>query len=220
MTEGLAMRTSSRAPAGDVVPDRDLVLRAQSGDAEAFRMIFDRCATAIHRFTGDVLRDAALADEATQETFVRAHARLGSLREGEALLGWLFGIARLVSLEQLRERRRAASGSAAGLRPTTATAQSSEGPGTPGADPRPQEVDRAPTPEAALLTREADRHLDAALGELPGERRAALLLRLDHGLGYGEIAEAMGWSLAKVKNEIHRARVQLRATLAAYLGEA
>jgi RNA polymerase sigma-70 factor, ECF subfamily len=212
MTEGVSMRTSSRAPPGQVIPDRDLVLRARSGDAEAFRMIFERCATAIHRFTGDVLRDAALAEEATQETFVRAHARLGSLHEGEALLGWLFGIARLVSLEQLRERRRAA-----GLRaPTTST----ESPGMPGADPGPQQADGAPTPEAALLTREADRHLDAALGELSGERRAALLLRLDHGLGYDEIAEAMGWSLAKVKNEIHRARVQLRGTLAAYLREA
>ncbi len=211
MTEGVSTRTSSSAPPGDGVPDRDLVLRARSGDAEAFRMIFERCATAIHRFTGDVLRDAALADEATQETFVRAHARLGSLREGEALLGWLFGIARLISLEHLRERRRAAGASA--------VTWPADGPATPDADPRPQEADRAPTPEAALLTREADRLLDAALGELPGDRRAALLLRLDHGLAYDEIAEAMGWGLAKVKNEIHRARVQLRGALAAYLEE-
>jgi RNA polymerase sigma-70 factor (ECF subfamily) len=211
MTEGVSTRTSSRAPPGDGVPDRDLVLRARSGDAEAFRMIFERCGTAIHRFTGDVLRDAALAEEATQETFVRAHARLGSLREGEALLGWLFGIARLVSLEHLRQRRRDAGGSAAKV--------PADVPGTPDVDPRPQQADRAPTPEAALLTREADRLLDAALGELPGERRAALLLRLDHGLAYDEIAEAMGWDLAKVKNEIHRARVQLRGTLAAYLEE-
>jgi RNA polymerase sigma-70 factor (ECF subfamily) len=200
MTEGVSTRTSSGAPPGDGVPDRDLVLRARSGDAEAFRMIFERCATAIHRFTGDVLRDAALADEATQETFVRAHARLGSLREGEALLGWLFGIARLVSLEHLRQRRRAAGASAA-TRPAEDVA-------TPDADPSPQQADRAPTPEAALLTREADRLLDAAL-----------LLRLDHGLAYDEIAEAMGWGLAKVKNEIHRARVQLRGALAAYLEE-
>jgi RNA polymerase sigma-70 factor (ECF subfamily) len=42
-------------------------------------------------------------------------------------------------------------------------------------------------------------------------------MRIDHDLGYGEIAEAMGWTLQKVKNEIHRARLQLRARLATYL---
>jgi hypothetical protein len=47
------------------------------------------------------------------------------------------------------------------------------------------------------------------------ERRNALLLRVDEELGYDEIAARMGWSLAKVKNEIHRARVDLRALVAA-----
>ena len=47
--------------------------------------------------------------------------------------------------------------------------------------------------------------------------RAALVLRIDHGLAYEEIASLMGWSLQKVKNEIHRARLQLRASLAGYL---
>jgi len=63
------------------------------------------------------------------------------------------------------------------------------------------------------------RMLDGALADLDHERRSALLMRIDHGLGYGEIAEAMGWSLQKVKNEIHRARLQLRARLAGYLEE-
>ena len=79
------------------------------------------------------------------------------------------------------------------------------------------QVDRAPTPEAALLSGEADRVLAVALLDLGSERRAALLMRIDHDLGYGEIAVAMGWTLQKVKNEIHRARLQLRARLATYL---
>ena len=48
----------------------------------------------------------------------------------------------------------------------------------------------------------------------------ALLLRLDHGLGYPGIAEALGWPLHKVKNEIHRARLAIRDDLVAYLGGA
>jgi RNA polymerase sigma-70 factor, ECF subfamily len=59
--------------------------------------------------------------------------------------------------------------------------------------------------------------LDGAIADLTEERRAALLMRIDHGLGYSEIASAMGWSLQKVKNEIHRARLQLRRSLAGYL---
>ena len=162
-------------------------------------MIFDRHAAAVRRFTGDVLRDDSAADEATQETFVRAHARLRTLREDERLGGWLLGIARMVSFEQLRRRKREPVGLD---------------------DAEPQEPDTGPTPEAALLTSEADRVLDQALLSLGEERRAALVLRIDHGLGYDQIAEALGWNLQKVKNEIHRARLQLRAQLAGYLEEA
>ena len=83
----------------------------------------------------------------------------------------------------------------------------------------PVQVDQAPSPEAMLLSAESDRVLDGALAHLAEERRAALLMRIDRGLGYGEIAAAMGWPLQKVKNEIHRARLQIRASLAGYLDE-
>lgn len=184
--------------APDPAADGEIVSRARAGDAEAFRVIFDRQAPGVRRFLGDLLRDDTAADEGTQETFVRAHARLATLSDPGKLQGWLFGIARMVFFEQLRRKRR---------EPQLAA---DEG--------EPLQVDRAPTPEAALLSREADHVLDRALEGLGEERRAALLMRLDHGLGYDEIAGAMGWNIQKVKNEIHRARLQLRAQLAGYLG--
>ena len=160
-------------------------------------MIFDREAPGVRRFLGDLLRDDVAADEGTQETFVRAHHRLGTLEAPGKLQGWLFGIARMVFFEQLRRKRR-------------------NGPPIEPADEMTQ-IDRAPSPEALLLSAESDRMLDGAIAALTEERRAALLMRIDHGLGYSEIAAAMGWSLQKVKNEIHRARLQLRARLAEYL---
>ena len=186
--------------ADDPVADAVLLSRARAGDAEAFRVIFDRQAPGVRRFLGDLLRDDAAADEGTQETFVRAHLRLGTLQEAGKLQGWLFGIARMVFFEQLRKKRR-------------------DGPPPAADDAEPVQVDQAPDPEKALLSREADQVLDKALNGLGEERRAALLMRLDHGLGYDEIADAMGWNLQKVKNEIHRARLQLRASLAGYLQE-
>jgi RNA polymerase sigma-70 factor (ECF subfamily) len=77
---------------------------------------------------------------------------------------------------------------------------------------------RARSPEAQLLDREAVVVVARALEALPEDRRAALLLRFDHGLSYDEIAHAMGWSLSKAKVEVFRAREVLRATLDAYRG--
>ena len=161
-------------------------------------MIFDRHAPGVRRFLGDLLRDDSAADEATQETFVRAHGRLATVEQETRLQGWLFGIARMIFFEQLRSRRREAV-------PRIEDGAIAE------------EIDRAPSPESALLTAESDRVLDEALLSLAPERRAALVMRLDHGMAYGDIAGALGWPLQKVKNEIHRARLQLRERLASYL---
>ena len=202
----------------DVPPE--VVERARRGDAEAFRVIFDSTAAPVRRFCRGLLRDQSAADEAAQETFVRAHARLPTLGDGDRLLPWLLGIARLVSLEQLRRNRRegplpALPGEGDGA--SGAPGDGWSGSAQAGAGLR----DGGPSPEAALLGAEADRQLADALGRLSEERRAALLLRIDHGLGYPEIASALGWTLAKVKNEIHRSRLLLRERLGAYLeGEA
>lgn len=193
-------RTEGLEGAGDpAIVERAWVKRAQAGDADAFRAIFERYAPGLRRFLRDLTRNDAAADEATQETFVRAHRRLDSLREGHKLAAWLFGIARNV----LFEHRRA-----------LAAEVSDED-----AEAVVEAVLPAPSPEALVLDRELEGALDAALAALSPPRRAALLLRIDHGLGYEEIAEAMGWTLPKVKNEIHRARLRLRATLAAHLKE-
>src|SRR6185312_7386673 len=61
-----------------------------------FRAVYDTHSRSVRRFLGDLLRDDTAADEATQETFVRAHARLSTLASGDKVLPWLFGIARNV----------------------------------------------------------------------------------------------------------------------------
>jgi RNA polymerase sigma-70 factor (ECF subfamily) len=178
--------------------DAVLAARAGAGDARAFRQIYERHAPAVFRFLADMLRDGGAADEAVQETFVRAHSRLSSVREGDKLLAWLFGIARNVALETLRRGKRDVPEEDAGL------------------DRR--AID-APGPEIELLGREADMVLGSALARLSPDRRAALAMHMDHGLSYGEIATTFGWSLSKVKIELHRARLILRAELAQYLGD-
>jgi RNA polymerase sigma-70 factor (ECF subfamily) len=201
MTAASALRSSTLGGSADEPAlgtrslEPALVARVRSGDPLAFRLVFDRYARAVRRFLRDLLREPAAADEATQETFVRAHRLIGRLRDDERLGGWLFGIARNVAMEQLRQRRRA-----------VASADSAR-------EPR----DPAPSPEARLIGEESVEVLDRALAALGHDRRAALLLRIDHELGYEEIGSALGWSLAKVKNEVHRARLELRSLLSDYL---
>lgn len=198
----IAARTATLLPGDSLllsVEEEQLLERARAGDRGAFRSIVDRYGPAVRRYLQDALGDVAAADEATQETFVRAHGRLGTLRNSARLRAWLFGIAHRVFLEQCRARKSARGhADVAELEP----------------------IDIAPSPELELLGREADAVLGAALARLGEERRSALLLRLDHDLSYESIAEEMEWPLAKVKNEIHRARLQLRAYLARYIGGA
>jgi RNA polymerase sigma-70 factor (ECF subfamily) len=196
-TRSIALVPSQAA--APVALESVLVARARGGDPQAFRALFDRHAPSIRRFLRDLLGDAEAADEAAQETFVRAFSSLSSAKNSDRLAPWLFGIARHVFHEQLRARRRRML--AAG-------------------DEAPEIADAAPSPEAVLMHREADQLLARALADLSEERRAALLLRIDHGLDYEEIREVTGWSLAKVKNEIHRARLELRARLSKYVGGA
>jgi RNA polymerase sigma-70 factor (ECF subfamily) len=153
----------------------------------------------IHRFLRDVLGDPALAADATQETFLRAMRAARVVDDGRPIAPWLFGIARNVSLEIRRARFRAGR----------VITYDDEGAGR---HPAPG------SPETDLLGREALEIVGAALLELSEERRAMLVLRLDHGLPYEEIAAVMGVSLAKVKVEIHRAREVLRAVMREYDG--
>jgi RNA polymerase sigma-70 factor (ECF subfamily) len=158
------------------------------------RGLFVAHAAAVRRFLVDLARDAAAADEATQETFVRAHARLGTLADPARARAWLLGIARNVFLEEVRRRR---------ARPVV------DGPAA-------DAPDAAPSPEQILLLGEAHAVFAAALARLGEDRRAIFLLHSDHRLGYAEIAEVMGADETHVRNELHRARQALRAALGGY----
>jgi RNA polymerase sigma-70 factor (ECF subfamily) len=171
-------------------------------DQTSLEALYGELAPRIHRFLRDLLGDPTLATDATQETFIRAFRRVSELPAGTRLSPWVFGIARNVSLEFRRARGR--------FRRVVAFAP------TRAHDEIPDRTRR--TPEAELLDREALDVVTRALALLSEERRAALVLRLDHGLAYEDIAQAMGWSLAKVKVEIFRAREVLRATLGEYRG--
>ncbi len=172
--------------------------RAQAGESAAFRALFERHVVSVRRFLRDLLRDSHAADDATQESFARAHAQLPKLTERERFKPWVLGIARNVAFEARRVR----------VHDVYDTDENDV----------PDAVIPSPDPEMVLLNQELEQHFNEALAHLSPHRRAALLMRLDHGLSYDDIAASFGWSLPTVKNEIHRARLALRAQLLPHLG--
>jgi RNA polymerase sigma-70 factor (ECF subfamily) len=172
------------------ISDAALVRRARDGDADAGEMLFARHRPLLLRFFQRRLgKDAAL--DATQETLLRALARIDTLRCADRVRSWLFAFARYVLIEIRRARN------------------------PDGNDSELDELPACGTPESLLLRRELGDAVDGALAELRPERRAALLLYADDS-SYCDIAHRLGWPRSKVRNEIHRARVELRHRLRAW----
>jgi RNA polymerase sigma-70 factor (ECF subfamily) len=189
-----------RAFFDDGAEDRAAEVEASpSCDRTALAAVYGELAPRVHRFLRDLLGDGTLASDATQETFVRAFRKVDGLPRSTRLIPWVFGVARFVAFELRKARGR----------------------GRRVIDDAQEVADHAPdvrgrSPEQELLDREAVTVVERAQLRQSEEPRTVLLLRCDHGLAYEDIAPLMGWSLAKVKIEIFRAREVLRATLEQY----
>lgn len=198
MVDVSVLRLLQRTPAiTPETPDEALVRRAQNGESAAFKALFERHVVAVRRFLRDLLRQGDHADDATQETFARAHAQLAKLTDRDRFKPWILGIGRNVAFEAMRVRQHDVLDDDDDSTPTA--------------------VIPSPDPERVLLDAELEKHFTEAISTLSENRRAALLMRLDHGLAYEDIAAAFGWSIPTVKNEIHRARLKLRAHLLPHL---
>lgn len=178
----------------------DLVARARGGDDEAFRLIFERYARPIISFIYDMVGERELAEDLTQETFVRAYKNLSALREEARLSTWLFGIAKNVARESLRARHRDERN--VGIDETSVLDLS----------------DGQTSPAGQLLDKELNGVIQAALGSLDEDKRLVFTLKVFQQRSYEEIAEITGFSIPKLKTDLHRARAEMRRRISPYLG--
>ena len=187
-----------------VPSEHDLIARARGGDQDAFAelvmMHADRVVAALRRFG----LDAGEADEVAQEVFLRAWRGLGRFEERSQFSTWLYRIAFNEAQRRLARR----------TLPRAQPAPGDDAPDPVAALPEPAESG----PEAKALAGEFERHLDAALNELPAEWRTAVVLRDIEGLSTHDAAEVAGVGEAAFKSRLHRGRMQLRALLEPYLG--
>ena len=178
----------------------DLVTRVCQGDAEAFRLIFERYSRPVISFIYDMVNDRALAEELTQETFVRAFRAIHTMRAETKLSTWLFGIARNVARESLRARARA--GNHVDIADKSVMDLS----------------DKKPAPVEGLLSKELNELIRRSLAALDEDKRLVFTLKVLHQCSYEEIAAITGFSLAKLKTDLHRARAEMRKRISPYAG--
>jgi RNA polymerase sigma-70 factor (ECF subfamily) len=195
---GKTLQAREGSHAGAVMnSSEDLIARARSGDAQAFGALFDRYAGPILGFLYNFVGNREAAEDLTQETFVRAYRNLHRFRNDAKFSTWLFGIARNVAREWLRSKVNQ------DRRTLHVTASEHE--------------QTASSPVDELLSKELTTAMIAALRSLNEGQRLVFVLKILQQQSYQEIVEITGFSLAKVKTELHRARGEMRSLMRPYL---
>ena len=184
--------------------DRDeekaAVERARAGDERAFESLVTAHERLVYTLAYQRLRSEPDAQDAAQETFVKAWLSLPSFRGESRFSVWLCRIANNVCTDMQRKRM------------LPAVSLDDAGPDGEGGLDVP---DERYSPEAALEKKELWRELRKGLEALPDEYRQALTLRELGGLSYDEIAETFDIDIGAVKSRLYRARKKLCLFLAA-----
>jgi RNA polymerase sigma-70 factor (ECF subfamily) len=201
------LETGADAVLSAARPDADLVARARAGDAAAFAAIMRRNNRRLYRLTRSILRDEADAEEAVQDTYLRAFGALATFEGGASLSTWLSRIAINEALGRLRHRR---------ARERFETLDRTDAP-SDGDEPA---DDGAWTPERTAARAEIRRLIEREIERLPAHFRVVFMLRALEQLTAEETAAALGIRVETVKTRFHRANRLLRHALSAELAAA
>ncbi len=167
-------------------PDVADVVAASSGDVAAYGRLVRAMQGPVWRFVVHLVGDHALAEDVTQEVFLRVHRKLHTLRDPDRFVPWLLTMARNAAYDAARSRRR---------RPLELVG-----------DEDLQGREDAQDPHVRL-------EVGQALASLDLDLREAVVLVGVIGLSYGEAAAAIGIPEGTVKSRVFRARQLLMAEL-------
>ena len=170
-----------------------MALACETVDAGAlFETYHDR----IYHYVLGLVKSPAEAEDVTQDTFLRAYRHGDSLRDPEAVRGWLYRIATHACLDRLRQRKPLIS------------LDSEEG-----ENRLKPPVSVGPSPLEISERKETSACVQRCLDFLPDKYRAVILLHEAHSLTAPEIAALLGLSLTTVKIRLHRARHKLQEVM-------
>ncbi len=181
-----------------------LPVQDRSGRSSCYNCIIEGFQAQTYNLALRMLGDWALAEDATQESFLSGYRAFNQFR-GDNLQAWLMRIAANACRDMLRARR---------ARPTVPLDPLPTGPEEQETAPSAADLrSTLESPEEYAERRELNRAIQAGLNSLPEERRLAVLLVDVQGLSYEEAAQVMGCSLGTVKSRVSRGRQGLRDSL-------
>lgn len=186
--------------------DRDLIERAKRGDDAAFDTFTKNYLSAVYTFCLRYLGNSDDAQDAVQETFVKAWRSLGKFDTKRAVKPWLFQIAKNTATDLMRKRRSIAFSDIV----TTADSDLDFSDTLPDAEPLPDNM---------FETEELGETVRLALAALPARDRLLLLLRYEEGFSFEEIANILETPANTVRSLHRRALVSLREKLQPYAPE-
>ena len=166
------------------------VQQASQGDRDAFSKLVEAYQRPVFNLTYRMLGNVQEAEDAAQETFLRAYSRLDQYNSAHKFSTWILSIANNHSIDRLRKRR--------------ATFVSIDD------NPVLQNLeDDEPRPESTAMRHEHARELQELLMNLDPDYRTPLILRYWEELSYDEIAQTMNISISAVKSRLFRARQKM-----------
>ncbi len=169
------------------------VLQAQHGNDEAFTRLVEAYQTHVYNLCYRMLGEPQAAEDAAQETFLRAYQNLHRYDERRPFATWLLSIAAHYCIDRMRRHKFVISSLDEGEER--------------GAFELP-DVD-APNPEVEAIRGEQRERMQSVLGRLDSVDRAAVVLRYWHDSSEIEIAETLNLTVSAVKSRLHRARREL-----------
>ena len=181
-------------PASNDVNDLSLVRYAQAGKRWAFDRLVLKYRPAILALALRYTRNSADAEDATQETFLRAYRGVQHFRGGSAFYTWLYRIASNCASSLLSARAHGPLINTMDLHDDL------------DADNLPSRLQELETPEKLMIADEIRRMVTTTLASLSEEHRTIITLREVDGLSYSDIALAMSIPLGTVRSRVYRAR--------------
>jgi len=173
-----------------VTDETEWIRLAREGDQDAFGRLVVAYQTPVYNLTYRMLGNAAEAEEAAQEAFLRAYTHLGSYDPQRPFRSWLLSIASHYCIDRLRRRR------------ITWLSLDDEI-----AMPMPGRLaSNRPNPESATMQREQKEQIQRLLTSLSPTDRAAITLCYWYDCSYEEIAATLNLTVSAVKSRLHRAR--------------
>jgi RNA polymerase sigma-70 factor (ECF subfamily) len=176
-----------------VKDESSLVVQAQHGSEEAFTELVEVYQTHVYNLCYRMLGETESAEDASQETFLRAFQHLHRYDHGRPFATWLLSIAAHYCIDRLRRRRFS----------FTSMDQDDDGGSLelPDAD--------APNPELEAVRHEQREQVQSFLQHLNAVDRSAIVLRYWHDYSETEIADTLHLTVSAVKSRLHRARREL-----------